>query len=632
MQDRAILALGQLSKQKLNYEHPYQYFVQDMFPGKDYKMLLAVIDLEEQKSVMTASFSAPEIEIANNKTFQRYLYRNGSSRGGDITPTTKAGDIQKKLSNSLITQIKSAHLLAQKLSLGQETAILGATLNTLSSQFDEILKNLVTVFETIDNKTQQSTGFSLKFRRKDKSLYLCDFETFQTQIHLAGVEGKKDKYKVTSATENQVCSICMEKKPEIVGFASPFKFATVDKPGMVAGFFRQKNNWKNYPICTDCSLDFELGKTYLNQHLKKSFFGESYFMIPKPVLRHNHGELQNVLKQIEQIEYQASTKEGTMISRREDRIMKKLGECENSFSMTFLFFDEHPTTKAMNINLMLEDILPSRFRKLFIDVPKQLQGHLLYKDLIKVKKERYDLAFSFGLIKEFFPDQFQEMIRKIFRGEKLSLENMWSHFMLAIRKKYLEGSSAYSLVIKSHLLLNYFAQLGLIDIHPQPESNPMITQSQEAENKPAYSKKFDRAQLEAFIQKESAFFDQEYKKGVFAVGILVRLLFNIQARTLNGNTPFEKKLKGFHLNHESLTQIYVEALYKLSQITYRDTNFFTSVYLDLREYISEHFTLNSHQLTRISNNELSFYFVAGFEMGNQFKVDIDNIEPQDSLD
>ena len=633
MQDRAIAAIGKLEMGKLTYNQPYQFFVENMFPGRDYKMLLAVFEVLKEDGEISAELKQVDIDVVGEGTYQRYLYRKGSSRGGDITITTKAGDLEKKLGNFLKPQLQSAYQLAQKLELGKEAAIIGALITLIESQFEHITRELQSVFETLDKKEQQSTGFSFRVIVDGEEKYLDDFRVFQAQILSSGVEGKKEKYSVYSAAENQVCSICQLVKPEVLGFASPFKFATVDKPGMVAGFFKQKNNWKNYPICTDCSLEFELGQKFVANKLKRYFYGLSYFLIPKSVIQGDSNTLQKAIRLLEEIDYQASVKDQEVIQRREDFVMHKLGECENSFSLNLLFFEENPTTKAISINLMLEEILPSRFRKLFIEAPKAINSHEWYKDAIIIKKQKYDLAFSFGLIKEFFEDQFYEMIHKVFRGEKLALENMWSHFTKVIRSNHAEGKSSYWTVLKAHLLIRYFAQLGLIDIHPQPPVKIMDTPTQESpKGKQAYNKKFDRAQLETFVRDNPEFFDQDYKKGVFAVGILVRLLLNIQSVTLNGNTPFEKKLKGLNLNHEALIGIYVEALNKLSQFKYGNSNFFIQVYIELREFISDHFTLEAHKLSKISNNELSFYFVAGLEMGTKFKLDLENIESPENLD
>jgi len=98
---------------------------------------------------------------------------------------------------------------------------------------------------------------------------------------------------------------------------------------------------------------------------------------------------------------------------------------------------------------------------------------------------------------------------------------------------------------------------------------------------------------------------------------LVRFLYSIQSQSLNtSNPPFENKLKGYKLNPEILMKVYTEALDKIQK--YQKNNY---VYTDLREIINRNFILKTHELNKMSNNELSFYFVAGLEMGKQFKRD-----------
>lgn len=118
-----------------------------------------------------------------------------------------------------------------------------------------------------------------------------------------------------------------------------------------------------------------------------------------------------------------------------------------------------------------------------------------------------------------------------------------------------------------------------------------------------------------FVKENSNFLDSDVKVGVFALGIFVKFLFDIQARSLNtSNPPFENKLRGYKLNPELLMTIYTEALDKIQK--YQKNHY---VYLELRNVINQYFIVNANQLNKITNNELSFYFVAGLELGRQFK-------------
>ena len=128
------------------------------------------------------------------------------------------------------------------------------------------------------------------------------------------------------------------------------------------------------------------------------------------------------------------------------------------------------------------------------------------------------------------------------------------------------------------------------------------------------SGRFNLDGFNQFVKENQSFLDSDIKVGVFAVGILVRFLFDIQHANL-GNTPFENKLRGYKLNPELLMQVYTEALDKIQKY---QKNFY--VYTELVEnIISQYFVLKKQDMLTMSNNELSFYFVAGLEMGKKFK-------------
>lgn len=226
-----------------------------------------------------------------------------------------------------------------------------------------------------------------------------------------------------------------------------------------------------------------------------------------------------------------------------------------------------------------------------------------------------NLKFNFGMLHQFFKDEFYETVQKVFMSMPISRDLLFSRIMKLIRENYNKMQTSDSFVepihwtvLKAHMIINYLQELKIISYN---ENYTMM----ETDNAPKEKKgKFDEDKFKDFLQSNSSFLDEDYKIGIFSIGILVRLLINIQHANL-GNTPFEKKLKGYHLNPELLKSIYLEALEKISQYQ----SFFA--YANLREYINQYFTLQSADLKKISNNELSFYFVAGLEMGNRFRTE-----------
>ena len=134
------------------------------------------------------------------------------------------------------------------------------------------------------------------------------------------------------------------------------------------------------------------------------------------------------------------------------------------------------------------------------------------------------------------------------------------------------------------------------------------------EEKEEISKKvsFDFEKLKSFISENEDFVKQDAPTGIFSLGVLVHLVFNMQQANL-GSTPFEKKLKGMHITSRDVERIYTEAVEKVNQYSYQNT------YKDLREFIAEKLRTNKKEISKMSNQEISFNFVCGLELGRKFK-------------
>ena len=633
MQDKAVIEIGKLKGDKK--AEPYQNFVENMFPGKNYDIVVAIFKLLKNESGYTCEFDKVDIDSVSKNNYSKYAYRKGSANGGDITFTTKFGDIDKKFKKFYPKQINTAINYAKVFDEIEEQQIFQALKQCLDESGEVVKTKLQDLYETLDKKKQMSSGFSIKFIGSSGKEFLQDFAAIQKRILQVGTEGKSTKYNVTSEGNNNTCSTCLKNKPILHGFASPFKYASVDKTGFVSGFFKQKNNWKNYPICSDCALEFELGKKYVVQNLSKYFYGKSYYIIPKLTVGSNPELLAKALKDLEALTYNEADKR---IVSREESLMRKIASEEgdkNRYSLNLLFYEENQTTKAIKIKLSLEEVFPSRFRKIFVDAPKAINQNSLYKNAKTNNKQLGDLDFNFAVLRVFFGDEFYEIIQTVFLGLPLSEEIIFDKIMSKVRKAYIEKgfegikkyqNSYYTLYlnkeIKWHtsliklamLMIDYFKELSIISKNKTSKS--MEIKDEQTEQKGETKSSFDIEKFKTFVEENKDFFDLEngYKVGIFSVGVLVRQVFNLQSANLGGSTPFDKKLKGYDLNPEILKNIYREALDKISRYVG------VYAYQNLKHFVNEYFILNSHKLNQISNNELSFYFVAGLEFGNNFKT------------
>lgn len=614
MQDKNITAIGRIKGNKK--EKAYQNYIEDMFPGQDYDMAVVIIEAEANEH----KYRGVDSQKVSDINYLRYAYRKGSARGGDITFTTKFNNFER-LFSTIHNQIKNLLSFCEERGFQEEHLFFKQFKALIDKQESRILEDLKQQFEAAVGDAKKQLGFSFVFQKENQQIYLESFESIQALLLHDGTAGKSIKYKVTSEGKDELCSVCLERNDKLHGFASPYKYATVDKPGLVSGFFQQKNNWRNYPICSDCALDFELGQKYVSQHLNKSFYGNRYFLVPQLIFGKQDSTLKKALNLIENFDY--DNKDKARIQSREESLMRHIAQKEgdeDSFLINLLFYEENPTTKAIKIKAFIEEVLPSRFRTLFVTVPKKVEKAALFKGALIIKKEPTDLRFSFGLVKQFFPDKFLEIVQKIFHGSPVSIDLLYTAFMSEIRKNHNKTKTSDGYVeptkwtiLKAILVIAYLKELSII---PKNKTVDMIREQSSDPHENASKKAIDDQKIVQFLHDHDDFFDMKngIKAGVFLVGVLVRQVYNLQRANLEGATPFEKKLRGYHLSAEHLKKVYTEALDKINQ--YKGF----SAYHNLRTLVNQYFLLNASQLNALSNDELSFYFVAGLELGNDFKT------------
>ena len=616
MQDTAIAAIGRLQLKQMEDLEQVDLYIQNMYPGKEYDMILIVFELTKNNDKWECNFKNIDIrKVSPESNYENYAYRKGSARGGDVTFTTKFGDIEKKINTLVNNQFKSLIIELEKTDYHLECEMFIMINNCFIENIEQIKEQLQDVYENFDKNAQKTTGISLCFRINGENKFLRDFQIIKDIVIKNGTEGKSQKHGVTSLKENQLCSVTQQMEEKVFGFAFPYKYSTVDKKGFVSGFFNQKNNWKNYPISEKSALEIEIGKNFITQNLQSYFYGMPYFMIPNPILQKDENSLEKIIKIISELTKDIKNKR---IETYEDYIERMIAKEKDFFNLDLMFYEENPTTKAINIKLMLEEILPSRFRTLFVEVPAIINDNELYKNAITIKKEKHNLTFNFGIIKTFFADDFLEVVQKIFLGRPISNEYVFDKIIEHIRQNYNKSQTSDNwveptrwTVLKAHLLINYLQKLQIINFNKNYKFMYEINNNSEKTEKKG---SFDLTKYKAFIEENKNFLDADQKIGVFSVGVLIRLLYNIQNVNL-GSTPFEKKLRGYNLNAELIKNIYVEALEKIGQYQ----GFYA--YGNLRDFINEYFVLKSNLLNKMSNNELSFYFVAGLELGNKFKTE-----------
>ena len=548
----------------------------------------------------------------------KYLYRHGSSRGSDVTPTSKfAGDMEKTFKNKINKCI--GDIEKEKTSIGltpDEQKIITQINKVLSASEKDIIINLQKQIEDIDQK--EGSILTLVFSGNKGKRYIGDMEMFRTILQNKGKEKYYKKHGKESLGQDQTCSVCHEKQKEVYGFVNTYNFYTVDKPGFVSGGFKQQDAWKNYPVCCNCAVNMEQGKKYLAENLSFSFYGFNYLLIPKFITGRLIEESMEILEYAFEQKASEILKSGFekkfryRLTDAENEIFDLISEQEDYISFDFLFYAEKQA--AFNILLHIEDVLPSRLKRLF-----QIKTHIDQIDIFKrVKTDKKDeekrLVFNFGVLRDFFPliskkrtydKNFLELAGKIFSYKPIDYNFVMQAIVRKIRPVFINNKSTEILCLKGYMLLNFLAELGILSkggVKMDIKIIDDIKKSFSSEDK-TYSEKIER-----FFAAHGGFFDCAPKKACFLTGVLVRKVLNIQFKE-NNATPFQKKLHGLRLSESIIKNVSKEAQAKLEQYK---KNYY---YMELETIISQYMAVGNKNWP-ITNDEISFYFTTGMNLAN----------------
>lgn len=626
MNDRAVTALGKIYRQDLNAKEDWELYAENMFPGDQHMIISPVFRILRQDDSPTITFSHVDIRPYSDISYKKYAYRKGASNGGDITVTTKFGSFEdektyrnKKIDTILNFVLPRLCTLAGEADMAEKD-ILKMIQIYWKENLEKINRSIFDVYAPLDAKVKFKCGLSVIFDDEGKEILPLDFILFRKALINHATEGLSSFTGVISEGKDSVCSICLQEKPRLHGFASPFKYYTVDKKGYLANYFNMKLAWKNYPVCSDCAANFYLGSRVIENDLSYYFYGRPYMAVPRVLI--SDPEQERVVYEL--------FKEYNKLDRNhqesyEDELMLYMSDQNNSFNVDMIFYQKNMTTGAIRLKSHIEEVFPSRFRKIFIEAKDHVETHpvfsqhLLFEEneVVKGKKTgkkiQFRQKFRFGKLLSFFDKEDYSVIQAVFDGTEISEETLYSAFVNKFRENYsqeLQGKphqSRRKLIIDAISVIYFLHYLGSLKINTK---NHEVKMPQEIENNGKGG--IDLDAIKAFIDDNPVFFNKEYKIGIFLLGILVKLVMNAQQVRLK-NTPFEKKLKGYKISGGDVENIYVEALSKLQQ--YYDAY----AYGNLRKLMTEYFNLRIPEIKVASSAEVSFYFVTGMETQFKFK-------------
>ena len=605
----AIRNIGEyaLEKNRKSVDEPLEILLDNPANRNTKNILFILLDNKDGEF----KYHGVEIEEYSRDKLKKYLYRKGSgARGPDVTPTSMVTEIEKTFDIKILSWFK--RYISDK-----------------NNQYDFIKKiNLALenskkkIIQDLKEKSEKENNI-ISF--KINGDYLGDIEIFK---NILVSEAKKNYYKKfdkISKSEEKLCSVCKGKNKEVYGFVSTFNFYTVDKPGFVSGGFQQKDTWKNYPVCLNCALTLEEGKKYSEDNLNFKFYDFNYLLIPKFIKGVKEDIQKDIFKKIElQKDPRFGKKVIKLLTNDEKEVLETMSEQENYLNNNFLFYSAPKgfNGAVFNILLYIEDILPSRLKRLF-EVKEIVDQEEIFKNCIVPifndqgkKVGEQPLEFNFGILRIFFPrisknrtfnKYFLDITNKIFTNKLVEYDFLLNFIVKKIRDDFTKDYSTKIDTLKGFMLLNYLKEFKILKFKEEVKMETEKLFMQEKQER--------KEKIELFFDKFSNFFNSNVKKAIFLEGVISQYLLNIQYQERKA-TPFRVKLKGLKLDEKQIKKLLPEIQNKLEE-------YGKNYYRDLETVISNYFVLSGNDWN-LTNDEISFYFTLGMNLSNLFKKEKEN--------
>lgn len=611
----AIKDIGEyaLKKNKQNPDNPIEIIVEDVASSPTYKHVLAIMLNEDNNGFEYAGIQHEEY---SKEKKEKYLYKKGSSKGTDLSPTSRITESEKTFNNKTIAWFKK--VVSDKDLLLQETELqyLKNIYKCLESNKNDILKDLNEKIKSF-GKNENGIITLLLIPNNDHPKYIGEINVFQKiMVHYFSEDLYHSvTYKIDSIAYGQICSVCKNKSEEVYGLVTTYTFYNVDKPGFVSGGFDRSESWKNYPVCIKCALSLEAGKQYIEEYFKYNSYGLNYYIIPKLFQQngndHIYKSLEDYRKSVIDGNLSIKKEYGNLLSETEEDAFEILSKQSNVLSNNLLFYEK--SNAAFRILLYVEDVLPSRLRELF-ETKRIVDKKSIFKNFIW---NDHSLSFTFGNIWHFYPKNrekddskyFLEITNNIFTSRKVDYTFLLKGIINKIRKDFVNNYNTNISTFKGLQLLDYLNTLNLLS-----KLNGGINMNRDSSELFSGRDTYIDKKASLLFGEFPDFFNQSAKKAIFLQGVLNQFLFDIQWQERKA-TPFRTKLQGLNLDEKLVKKLLPEIQNKLEE-------YGKNYYRDLEASISKQM-LQAGDGWNLSKDEISFYYVLGMNLSYLFKKEGD---------
>lgn len=565
------------------------------------KVLFVDLNIDDEENVSYKEVSLSDYFKSKNLN---YLYKKGSSRGTNLTPSSLITEPEKTFNLKFLKWFENN---------AKNSEFVSKIFEVLKENKEEILDSITDKYDNLSSENKVNVLLTIRFKDNNGNIkYLNEYDIFK-ELLLKKATEKSYKSGKEKSIGQSACYLCNKQK-QVYGLVPGYvglKFGTTDKPGNTPEF-SLTNQWKQAGICEDCVLYLEAGKKFIEKYLNFSEFGLTYYVIPTFFFNKEEvfDELYEDIKEVE------NKRKYSDVVEKEEEFVEIVEDLNDILEFKFLYYEIN--NSSFKILGYVESVLPSWLQKIYKTQEQVRNLPLFNEDKMKIifnekdpgdfieriknQNKKYPLNehnWYLGLLRDFIPfnenKYYIELVTSIMTSNHIDYDFLLKNIMDKIRYNWRNEEFEFMKIniFKSLHLMLFLDDLNLL-------GGRKIMSLKSAENS------------ENILNT----LDNPAKKACLLLGVLTRKLTIIQYAQL-GSTPFVKKLWGLNLDYNRIKELYTKVVEKL--LEYDSFHYFGE--------LEEQITLNlveSEEQWNLNKNETSYYFTLGYTIGKDFKLNGDD--------
>ncbi len=406
------------------------------------------------------------------------------------------------------------------------------------------------------------------------------------------------------------CSVCGQQELKVYGNVSIVACYNLDKPGNIAGGFKDKEAHRNFPVCQNCAFSIAQAFSFAENHFTSSMAGQTYMVLPYTADEEIYEQLHETIKAHPE-RYQLS--KTTDLVCEEIELVDEFGKQGKQIALAVIFFQKEQA--FWRIQAEIQQLLPNRLHELHEAAEKIAHAEDLFgKDDKPLQISAWTFKTFSGTSEKKSANTLRVWLVALFEKHPIDYK-VFLHKLVSrmINMGKADSDKLGWITRQAWGLYRYALETQLIKLdNIQGEIN--------------MPKAIPESSYGEYIKEHSEFFHRQEIVAAFLTGCYASVVAFVQHKKRNA-TPFTKKFIGRLLSKEQLQSIYREGHTKLTQ--YRKLGYvFKKEGKGLDPDLANAWVACGEQWN-ISDEEATFVFTIGYSLEyriHQLYSDEDSLE------